>query len=85
MLVGILNDVVRGDRAAADRVPPASAETRATPRSTGLCARSHLSLHAGNGAKAAAEFQRILDHRAAWCPPRRSIRSRMRARRRIRA
>jgi serine/threonine protein kinase/tetratricopeptide (TPR) repeat protein len=63
-LAGILSSVVHGDRTAADRVPPASSRDLALPQSfRPVYVRGLIYLHARDGARAAVEFQRILDHR----------------------
>jgi tetratricopeptide (TPR) repeat protein len=63
-VVRVLRDVAAGDRSAISRLPPAS------PRELGgaqsfrpAYVRGLAYLQAGEGAKAASEFQRILDHR----------------------
>jgi eukaryotic-like serine/threonine-protein kinase len=61
-VVRVLREVVAGDRSAISRLPPAS------PRELTLVAypayvRGLVYLEARDGGKAAAEFQRILDHR----------------------
>ena len=64
-VVGVLREVAAGDRSAIARLPPASprelspGEFRPAPEYM----RGLAYLHVDDGEKAAAEFQRILDHR----------------------
>jgi serine/threonine protein kinase/tetratricopeptide (TPR) repeat protein len=63
-IVRVFRDIEKGDHAAIDRLPPASAWDLAPRQSfRPVYVRGLIYLHSGDGAKAASEFQRILDHR----------------------
>jgi tetratricopeptide (TPR) repeat protein len=65
-LVRLLREVDSGDRSATERMPPAVSQDLApTPGQAFRPAyvRGLIWLHAGDGNRAAVEFQRILDHR----------------------
>ena len=62
--VRVLREVAAGDRSAVARLPVASPRELAPAQSfRPVYVRGLAYLHAGDGAHAAAEFQRILDHR----------------------
>jgi eukaryotic-like serine/threonine-protein kinase len=65
-LVRVLRDVDNGDRSAVQRLPPPSPDFRPgeTFSFSPVYIRGLVHLHAGDGVQAAAEFQRILDHRS---------------------
>lgn len=59
-----LRDIDMGDRSAIDRLPPATTRELSPGQSfRPVYVRGLIFLHARDGVKAAAEFQRILDHR----------------------
>jgi serine/threonine protein kinase/tetratricopeptide (TPR) repeat protein len=63
-LVDVLRDIDMGNGSAMDRLPPAtSGELSPNQRFSPVYIHGLIYLHAGDGSKAAAEFQRILDHR----------------------
>jgi tetratricopeptide (TPR) repeat protein len=67
-LVRVLRDMNTGDRSAILRLPAASAEDVMERRVFRAYLRGLIHLRAQDGAKAAAEFQRIFDHRGASTP-----------------
>jgi eukaryotic-like serine/threonine-protein kinase len=62
-LAEVLRDVDMGNRAAIDRMPPATMRDVLPLYRPVAYLRGLIYLHAQEGTKAAAEFQRILDHR----------------------
>ena len=63
-LVRILRGIDAGDRSVIDRLPAATPRELAPPeRFRPVYVRGLIYLHAGDGANAAVQFQRILDHR----------------------
>jgi tetratricopeptide (TPR) repeat protein/predicted Ser/Thr protein kinase len=67
-LARVLRDMNTGDRSAILRLPAASAEDVMERRVFRAYLRGLIHLQARDGATAAAEFQRILDHRGASTP-----------------
>ena len=65
-LLRVLHDVERGDGSALDRLPPADIRDVSRPQAfRPVYVRGLIYLHSHDGARAALEFQRILDHRGA--------------------
>jgi serine/threonine protein kinase/tetratricopeptide (TPR) repeat protein len=62
-VVRVLREVAAGDRSAIARLPPASARELSQGQFRPVYVRGLTYLHVGDGEKAAAEFQRIVDHR----------------------
>ena len=62
-VVRVLREVAAGDRSAIARLPPAAGRELSQGQFHPAYLRGLTYLHVGDGEKAAAEFQRILDHR----------------------